>query len=189
MRVATSLLRIDRLLLAVYLIALLGLLMFPISGPKFWLFGIGTDKWMHFALFGGLAVLLRWNLSENRHVVFTAVGVAFVIAAATEIAQGLVAYRSAELMDLVAGLLGAMIGAASTDRILSSTVLQRLLGLLVAILGLMLGTFFLLADVIGVGDGGQFGIIQIAGMALGTVIAIGGVKVYVKVVRGEARLP
>ena len=61
------------------------------------------------ALFGGLAMMLRWNLSANRHAVFVAVGVAFVVAAATELAQGLVAYRSAEFMDLVAGLVGAFI--------------------------------------------------------------------------------
>jgi glycopeptide antibiotics resistance protein len=175
----------NRLVLAIYCVALLMLLLFPFAGPGFSLLGIESDKWMHFALFGGLAVLLRWNLSENRHAVF---GAAFVVAAATEVAQGLLAYRSAEFMDLVAGLLGTMFGATSTDRILSSTVLQRLVGLIVAVLGLMVGTFFLLADRIGVGDSGQFGPVQIAGLALGVLIAAGGVGVHVKVIRGESRL-
>jgi glycopeptide antibiotics resistance protein len=178
----------NRLVLAIYCVALLMLLLFPFAGPGFSLLGIESDKWMHFALFGGLAVLLRWNLSENRHAVFVAVGAAFVVAAATEVAQGLLAYRSAEFMDLVAGLLGTMFGATSTDRILSSTVLQRLVGLIVAVLGLMVGTFFLLADMIGVGDSGQFGPVQIAGLALGVLIAAGGVGVHVKGIRGVSRL-
>ena len=101
----------NRLVLAIYCVALLILVLFPFEGPGFRLLGIESDKWMHFALFGGLAVLSRWNLSENRHAVFVAVDAACVVAAATEVAQGLVAYRSAEFMDLVAGLLGALIAA------------------------------------------------------------------------------
>ena len=181
---AKELQKIERLVLVMYLVALLGLLFFPIAGPGFQLLGIESDKWMHVALFGGLAVLLRWNLSAYRHTVIVAVGIAFVVAAVTEIVQGLVAYRSAELMDLLAGLLGAIFGAVSTDRILLSSVLQRLLGLLVVVLGLMVGTFFLLADMIGVGDTSQFGIVQIAGMVLGALIAVGGARVYLTGLRG-----
>jgi hypothetical protein len=59
-----------------------------------------------------------------------------------------------------------------------------LLGLLVVILGLMVGTFFLLADMIGVGDGGQFGTVQLAGMALSALIAAGGGWVYLTGLRG-----
>ena len=177
----------DRLLLAIYLIALLGLLMFPIEGPEFRFLGIGTDKWMHVALFGGLAMMLRWNLSANRHAVFVAVGVAFVVAAATELAQGLVAYRSAEFMDLVAGLLGALFGATAMNRVVSSPVLEKWIGLLVAILGLMIGVFFLLAGVNGVGETDRFGTTQMAGMACGAIIAARGVGVYLKGIRGESR--
>lgn len=177
-KAAANLLRIDRLLLAAYLIALLGLLMFPIGGPGFRLLGIESDKWMHIALFGGLAVLLRWSFSENRHAILVSIGAAFVVATVTEIAQGLVGYRSAELWDLLAGFFGATLGATIVDQILLSPVLQKLFGLLVGMLGLMVGVFFLLADVIGVGDTSQFGLIQLAGMALGAVIASGGVKVY-----------
>ena len=170
-----------------YLIALFGLLMFPIEGPTFRFLGIGTDKWMHVALFGGLAMMLRWNLSANRHAVFVAVGVAFVVAAATELAQGLVAYRSAEFMDLVAGLLGAVLGATAMNRVVSSPVLEKWIGLLVAVLGLMIGVFFLLADVIGVGTSNAFGTLQIAGMTCGAIIAARGVGVYLKGIRGESR--
>lgn len=179
--------KINRLILVMYVMALIGLLMFPLGGPDSRLLGVSSDKWMHVALFGGLAVLLRWNLSANRHAIFVSIGAAFAVAAATEIAQGLVAYRSAEFMDLVAGLLGAVLGAMITDRILLSAVVQRLLGPLVVILGLMIGAFFLLADVIGVGNSAQFGTLQIAGTVLGALIAMGGVRVYSIGLRGRSR--
>jgi len=138
--------------------------------------GIGSDKWMHIALFGGLAVLLRWNLAGSRHALLMSLGAAFAIAIVTEVAQGLVAYRSAESWDVVAGLIGAILGATSTDRILSSVVLQKMFGPVVAILGMMVGLFFLLADVIGVGSSAQVGMLQIAGMILGALIVLGGVQ-------------
>jgi hypothetical protein len=52
--------KLDRILLAIYMIALLGLLMFPIAGPEFRLLGIESDKWLHFALFGAFVAL--WHL-------------------------------------------------------------------------------------------------------------------------------
>lgn len=171
--------RIDRLLLALYMVALLGLLMFPIAGPGFRLLGVEADKWMHFALFGGLAFLLRWNLRDTANALLVSIAIAFLVAAATEVAQGLVVYRRAEFMDLVAGTLGAALGAIGVDRILAFAVLRRLLGLLIVLLGIMVSTFFLLADVIGVGDARQIGLTQLAGMAVGVVIASGGVRVYV----------
>ncbi len=186
-KATAALWKLDRLLLAIYLIALLGLLMFPIAGPEFQLLSIGADKWMHVALFGGLAVFLRWNLSANRHAVLVSVGATFVVAVATEVAQGLVAYRSAELWDLLAGLLGAMLGAVSMNRIVSSPVPEKSVGLLVAILGLMVGALFVLADVIGVGKSNLFGTLQMAGTALGVLITAGGVGLYVKGLRGVSR--
>ena len=175
--------KLDRLLLATYLIALMGLLMFPISGPDFRLFGIESDKWMHVALFGGLAMLWRWNISATPNATFVTVGAAFLVVIATEIAQGLVAYRSADLGDLLAGFLGASLGAIIMHRIVSSPVLTKSVGLLVAVLGLMVGVFFGLADVIGVGTSNQFGTLQMAGMGLGAVVAGGGVWVYLEDLR------
>ncbi len=168
--------KIDRFALAIYFAALLGLLMLPISGTEFGLLGIGSDKWIHVVLFGGLAVLLRWNLSESRHPLLISVGAAFAIIVATEVAQGLIAYRSAESWDVLAGLVGAILGAASADRILSSAALQKLLSPVVVTMGLMVGVFFLLADVIGVGNNAKFGILQIAGVILGALIALGGTQ-------------
>lgn len=159
-----------------YLAALFGLLMLPISGTQYKLLGIGFDKWMHIALFGGLAVLLRWNLAGYRQALLVSVGAACAIAAVTEVAQGLVAYRSAEFWDVVAGLIGAVLGAASADRILSSKALQNLLGPVVVTTGLMVAVFFLLADVIGVGNNARLGILQIAGITVGALIALGGAQ-------------
>jgi len=178
MKTVVSFDRIDRILLAIYLISLTALLMFPIAGPGFRFLGIQSDKWMHVLLFGGLAILLRWNLSATKHALVYSLGVAFVVAAATEVAQGLVAYRSAEVLDLLAGLLGSILGAMSVHQLLLSPRLQRWFGLLVVTLGLMIAAFFLLADVIGVGDARHFGAVQVAGMALGALISAGGVKVY-----------
>jgi VanZ family protein len=179
--------KLDRLLLALYLVALSGLLMYPFAGPEFRLLSIGFDKWMHFALFGGLAVFVRLNLSASHHAVLVSIGVAFVFAVATEVAQGMVAYRSAELLDLLAGLLGAMVGAVSMNRIVSSSVPEKPVGCLVATLGLMVGALFVLADVIGVGTSNLFGTVQLAGTALGVLITAGGVWVYVKGLRRESR--
>lgn len=163
-------------MLATYLVALLGLLMLPISGRELLLFGIGSDKWMHVALFGGLAVLLRWNLRESRHALFVSVGATFAVAVATEVAQGFIAYRSAESWDVLAGLIGAILGALAADRILSSVTLQKLLGPVVVTTGLVVAVLFLSADVIGIGNSAQVGTLQIAGMTVGVLFALGGAQ-------------
>ena len=157
---------------------MLALLMTPVYGPSFKFLGFGIDKYLHFALFGGLAVFLRWNLAARRFAVLIAVAVAFVVAAATEIFQGLVAYRTAEFLDLLAGLFGAILGAAVTNRIMSFPAPGKLIGIIVTIVGLSLITLFVLADMIGVGNADQFGALQMAGTALGAVVTAGGVLVY-----------
>ncbi len=134
--------RIDRLLLALYFVALMGLLMFPFEGPNFRVIGVASDKWMHFALFGGLAVLLRWNLSTVQHSILMSIGLAFIVAAATEVAQGLVAYRSAEFFDLLASLIGAIVGAMIAHQIYMYPTAQKLIGAVTIALGLMIGSFF-----------------------------------------------
>ena len=186
-KVSAAIWTVDRLLLVIYLFALFGFLMFPTAASDYTLLNIGADKWMHFALFGGLAILLRWNSSTMRHSISFSIGVASVVAVATEVAQGLVAYRSAELSDILAGALGAIIGAMGMNRIMSSPVPERSIGVLVAALGLMVGSLFVLADVIGVGKSDLFGIRQMVGTALGVFVTVGGVRVYLKGLRSESR--
>ena len=186
-RVTSVLSNLERLLLGIYLIALFGLLLFPIGGSNKQLFGIEADKWMHAALFGGLAVFLRWNLSTSRHAVSVSVGYAFVIALVTEAAQGLLAYRSAEWSDLLADLIGAILGALSMNRLILARVPEKTVGFLVVVLGIMIATFFVLADKIGMGGNNYFGRTQIAGTALGTLITLGGVAVYIRGLRSESR--
>lgn len=181
---ATEILTVQRLVLAMYAIALAGLLFFPLEGPSFRFLGIQSDKWMHILLFGGLAVLLRWNLADFEQALFFSVSISFFVAGATEVMQGLVAYRSAELMDFIAGFAGATVGAVGVDRVLLSHRLKKGFGLLVVVLGIMNATFFLLADVIGVGSDPRFGVLQASGMVLGALIAAGGIKVYLAGQRG-----
>ena len=173
-------------MLGIYLVALFGLLMFPIGGPSIRLLSIGADKWMHVALFGGLAIFLRWNISADRYAVTIAVGIAFVVAVAAELAQSLVAYRSADLLDVVAGLVGAILGALCMNQIVALRVPERIVGVLAATLGLMVGVLFLLADVIGVGDSRQFGVLQIGGTALGALITAGGIGIYMRGLRSKS---
>ena len=186
-KVLATLWKIDRIALVIYLVALTCLLTIPIGGAEFHLLGIRSDKWMHVALFGGLAFLLRWNLSEQQGPLYASVGVALLVVVATEIGQGLLVHRSAEILDLVAGSFGAVLGAMIADCIMISRAVHRLLGVLVVVLGSMLMTLFLFADAIGVGDGSQFGITQLVGMTLGGMIATGGVKVYLGALRSTWR--
>ena len=51
----------------------------------------------------------------------------------------------------------------------------------------MVGSLFVFADVIGVGTSNIFGTVQMAGTALGALVTIGGVGVYLKGLRGESR--
>lgn len=182
---AVVLKRSNRILLAIYLVALLGLLMFPFGGLGFRILGIGFDKLMHVAMFAGLAALLRWNLSASRYTTFAVIVTASMVAAATEVAQGFVSYRSADLWDLVAGILGAALGAVIMNRILASRVADRSVGLVVVVLGLMVGASFGLADVIGISSNNTFGATQIAGTALGALIAIGGIGIFITGLRAN----
>lgn len=180
LNVPTNLWRFDRLLLAAYLVALLGLLLLPIPGQSRVFLGIGADKWMHVVLFGGLAVFLRWNLSASRAAEWSSIGIALVVAIATELAQGLVAFRSADLWDVVAGLLGAVLGTFGMSEIMSSLVPERSVGLLISILGLTICALFVFADVIGMGGNPSFGLLQLMGTGLGCILIAGGVGIYLR---------
>jgi len=176
----------ERILLLIYVTALIGLLFFPIGGPDFRWLGLDSDKWMHFVLFGGLAVMLHWNLVEFRQAFLISVGVASIFAASTELVQAPLVHRSAEFQDFLAGLLGALLGGAFAHFVLSSVTLQRLLGLIVSMLGIMIGILFLVADLIGIGDADRVGMIQIGGMAFGGLIALGGARMQLREMRSRS---
>ena len=176
----------ERILLLIYVTALFGLLFFPIGGPDFRLLGLDSDKWMHAVLFGGLAVMLHWNLVEFRQAFLISVGVASIFAASTELVQAPLVHRSAEFQDFLAGLLGAVLGGAFAHFVLSSVTLQRLRGLMVSMLGIMIGILFLVADLIGMGDADRVGMIQIGGMAFGGLIALGGARMQLREMRSRA---
>lgn len=58
---------------------------------------------------------------------------------------------------------------------------SKTIGLIVAIVGVLVGLFFVLADVIGVGASpDRFGSRQIIGTAVGALIFIVGVVVYIR---------
>lgn len=154
--------------------------MLPIGGPSQGFLGVGADKWMHIALFFGLAALIRWNWYSRRYGILASLVLACLVAVLTEAAQSLVAYRSADMWDLVAGFLGASLGAVCMNPIVSSPVPERWAGLFVVVLGSMVSGLFILADMIGVGTSSLFGTTQILGTVLGSLLILGGVMIYAR---------
>ncbi len=170
--------KLDRILLVVYIVTSLGLLLYPIAGPSRDLLGIGTDKWLHLLLFAGLAVFLRWSAAQYSYPNAITILAAFLFAFATEAAQGLVVYRSADFWDVIAGLVGAMIATAGIDRLMALPKPERPLGVIIIGAGLIMSTLFLVADIIGVGSNDFFGITQLVGTLVGCGITLGGIVVY-----------
>lgn len=101
-----------RLVLFAYLATVLGATLAPLSGEAYEAVS-GLDKLVHVVLFGGVAALLCWNLSTIT-VRSAAAVFAFttVFAAAIELVQGRLWYRSGDFWDLLAGALGALAGVA-----------------------------------------------------------------------------
>jgi VanZ family protein len=99
-----------RLVFFVYLATVLGATLAPLSGDAYDAVS-GLDKLVHVALFGGVASLLCWNLSTLTARSATGVfAVTTAFAAAIEVVQGRLWYRSGDLWDLLAGALGALLG-------------------------------------------------------------------------------
>ncbi|MFQ5703478.1 MAG: VanZ family protein [Gemmatimonadales bacterium] len=74
----------------------------------------GIDKLVHVVLFGGLSAVLYWvGLSGTWRAMGTGVAIAIATAGLIEILQGLLAYRSADGMDFVAGSIGAVVGVGA----------------------------------------------------------------------------
>ncbi len=104
--------RYRHLVLTIYLLVLLGATLAPVPGTRHG--PAGFDKLVHVGLFGGLAFLLYWYESERTwlgavRAFALAVGAALLI----EVLQALLPFRNADLIDFVAGLLGAALGVAT----------------------------------------------------------------------------
>ena len=99
--------RRKRLLLAAYAVAVLALTLAPTPGVSTTLNHV--DKLGHAGLFGGLAFLIYWNYTTR-----LGLGLAVMLSLATagliELAQKLLAYRSDDLFDLLAGGGGVAVG-------------------------------------------------------------------------------
>jgi glycopeptide antibiotics resistance protein len=99
-----------RIVFFAYLVAVLGATLAPLSGGTYAAIS-GLDKAVHVALFGGVAVLLCWNISSlNPSSASSVVAVTVAFAALIELVQSALWYRSGDLWDLLAGSLGALLG-------------------------------------------------------------------------------
>ncbi len=97
-----------RLIFSAYWLAMLALFFVPVPrGPV--IPSSQLDKAVHFVLFLGFAALYRLERGAG---VLKAVLVSALFAGGVELVQELLGYRSGELMDFVAGIIGAMVGAA-----------------------------------------------------------------------------
>ncbi|MFC1639873.1 VanZ family protein [Gemmatimonadota bacterium] len=103
-------LAVRKLVFAAYVAAVLGATLAPLSSDAYDVVS-GLDKLVHVGLFGGVAVLLCWNLDSvslqtARFVVLLTTAFAAVI----ELVQGRLWYRSGDYWDLLAGAVGAVLG-------------------------------------------------------------------------------
>ena len=99
-----------RLVFLGYVTTVLGATLAPLSSDAYDVVS-GLDKLVHVGLFGGVAVLLCWNLNSvslqtARFVLLLTTAFAAVI----ELVQGRLWYRSGDYWDLLAGALGAVLG-------------------------------------------------------------------------------
>lgn len=104
---ATANTLVRRLVLVCYVLLVIIATLAPLSGDVYEVVS-GLDKLVHVVLFGGVAVLLYWNSSNQR--IWTAFAITTVFAAAIEVVQDQLWYRSGDLWDLLAGAVGALAG-------------------------------------------------------------------------------
>ena len=105
--------RYRRWALAIGIAASAVLFLAPVSNPVPAVEGIETDKLAHALLVGALAGLIRWNLPAGRRQAVAAVLLAGTYAGLIELIQGMLAFRSGDVMDLLAGVLGAGVFVAA----------------------------------------------------------------------------
>lgn len=100
-----------RSVLATYIVGMLALMLMPMPPTPSYLPG-DFDKIVHVVLFFVLAALAYWSgVGERRPSVTLIVVACAALAAAIEIVQSLVGYRTGDPKDFVAGTLGAVAGA------------------------------------------------------------------------------
>jgi len=97
-------------MLAGYLLFVMAATLAPLSGSTYAVI-TGFDKIVHVVLFGGVALILSWNLrSYTLQSEAAAWGLTTLIAAAIEVVQSMLWYRSGDWWDLIAGAAGALLG-------------------------------------------------------------------------------
>lgn len=170
----------SRSLLMIYMVAVFGLLALPFSEPEFSLFGIESDKWFHVAIFVGLSVLLRLSLQEQTWAWALAFLLSCGVAMAVELVQAVLPYRDAELSDLLAGVLGSLLGSAIAVWIVASNRPHRALGAVAILLGILIGLVSVFADLLGIGADRSFGVHQVLGAFLGVLVTVAGGGIYFK---------
>jgi VanZ family protein len=101
-----------RILLASYVVVLLGVTLAPVPGTAYP--PSGFDKLVHIVLFAGLAFLLHWNLHTGSTLTAAAGAIVLTmgVAALIEGVQGVLPFRNADEWDFVAGAAGAILGVA-----------------------------------------------------------------------------
>jgi VanZ family protein len=101
-----------QIILALYVGAVLVLMLAPIRQPRVVRAIPDADKIVHAALFGMMAAAFWWNLAFlRRGRAVSAVALATALACAVEVLQAFVPYRSSDPFDALAGLVGAVVGA------------------------------------------------------------------------------
>lgn len=115
--------KISRILLAIYFAAVLALCFLnlgnlPDLGPT--LFGIEIDKIVHFLMFMPLPALFYLSFEGRPAAIIGASVLAGIsLAGTTELIQGYLTYRSMDLVDFYADLLGLLSGAILTGAIVA----------------------------------------------------------------------
>ena len=100
-----------RFVLGIYIVGMLVLLLMPVPPTPSYL-PADFDKIVHVGLFFVLAALAYWSsVNERRPSVTLIVVACAALAAAIEVVQSFLGYRTGDPKDFVAGMLGAFVGA------------------------------------------------------------------------------
>jgi VanZ family protein len=116
---------IRRVVLAAYLALVLAATLAPLSGDMY-VAVAGFDKIVHLCLFAGVSFLFYWSQKPaGEPLPGTAALFSSGLAGLIEVAQSPLQYRSGDLWDFLAGVTGAILGAAAA--FVAAKVKHRLL--------------------------------------------------------------